>query len=297
MDPIRVTITALQASTMDGVLDSVMAALGAAQAHPGTPVVLDLSDVTFVDPYGMASLWALCRYLGGRFARRVTLVLPKSDDLQVYLNRMQFSDQVAPYVRLENRLVLAGVPHTARSSEVLLELTPVKGKEDIVGATQAILERMGVILSQQLQYTQRDVSKFSTVLGELCQNIHDHSEDEGVACVQRYTNRQGEKFVVVGVADLGIGIRASLTKRFPEATNWPHHTAIANALKKDFSRYPDRGLGLYIISQIVGEYRGSLDIRSGDTRLYVRHRARWVQSCDFPGTQVSISLSEKREGA
>ena len=111
--------------------------------------------------------------------------------------------------------------------------------------------------------------------------------------MQRYTSRAGRKFVIIGVADLGIGIRESLGKRFSQAREWPHYRAIANALRKDFSRYPDRGLGLYVISQIVNQYHGSLDIRSGDTSLYVRQRARWVQSCPFPGTQVGISLSEK----
>jgi sensor histidine kinase regulating citrate/malate metabolism len=80
--------------------------------------------------------------------------------------------------------------------------------------------------------------------------------------------------VVVGVADLGIGIRQSLATRYRQAERWSHIQAIVNALQKEYSRHPDRGLGLFMVSQIVGAYQGSLHLRSGDARLYLRHRAR-----------------------
>jgi anti-sigma regulatory factor (Ser/Thr protein kinase) len=248
--------------------------------------------LSFIDPYGMVCLCQFCRHLGNRF-KYAGIVLPDRLDVQAYMARMGFFGHVGGHVSLHNQQVTSDGGRLPASSEVLLELTSVKRQEDVVEVTRVILDRMKVILREQLHYSNGDINKFATVLGEVCHNIHDHSEDEGVVCVQRYTSRDGRKYVVIGVADLGIGIRASLAKRFPDANGWPHHVAIASALRKDFSRYPDRGLGLYIISQIVGQYRGSLDIRSGDTRLSVKQRAGWVQSCPFPGTQVSIRLSQK----
>jgi hypothetical protein len=46
-----------------------------------------------------------------------------------------------------------------------------------------------------------------------------------------------------------------------------------------------------MVSKIVGQYRGSLHLRSGDARLYLRHRARRLAAGLFPGTQLAISLS------
>jgi hypothetical protein len=48
-----------------------------------------------------------------------------------------------------------------------------------------------------------------------------------------------------------------------------------------------------MVSKIVGAYRGSLHIRSGDARLYLRHRARRLAASPFPGTQLAISLSAR----
>jgi signal transduction histidine kinase len=136
------------------------------------------------------------------------------------------------------------------------------------------------------------VSAFATVVAEVCTNIFDHSGDSGVVAAQRYTRKQDKrKYVIIAVADIGIGIRASLAKRFRDATRWTHLQSIVNALQKEYSSRPERGLGLFMVSKIVGKHDGSLHIRSGDARLYLRHRARGIPVGDFPGTQLSISLS------
>ncbi|MDD5584333.1 MAG: hypothetical protein PHV55_04690, partial [Candidatus Omnitrophica bacterium] len=82
-----------------------------------------------------------------------------------------------------------------------------------------------------------------------------------------------------------------LGKRY-DVSSWSHSDAIVQALKKEFSAFPNRGLGLYMVSKITKDYGGALHVRSGDARVYIRYNARGSQTVLFPGTQVSISLSE-----
>jgi hypothetical protein len=172
-------------------------------------------------------------------------------------------------------------------------MTAIKHQPDLIKVTRNILGRIGQILESELQYKERDITAFSSLLSEVCTNIFDHSEDRGVAAAQRYTKKDGTKYAIIAVADFGIGIKASLAKRFREAENWSHLQAMVNALQKEYSRHPERGLGLYMVSKIVGEYRGSLRIRSGDALLYLRYRAQGISSVSFPGTQIALSLSVK----
>jgi len=218
-------------------------------------------------------------------------VLPPTErELQGYLHRMNFAAVTSPLAILEGT---AGGRRASGPSEVLLELTPIEQQADVEQVIRTILGRVRRILEGELGYGERDVTAFSTVLAEACTNICDHSADRGVVAAQRYTQRGGTRYIVVGVADLGIGIRQSLATRYRQAERWSHIQAIVNALHKEYSRHPDRGLGLFMVSKIVGAYQGSLHIRSGDARLYLRHRARRLAASPFPGTQLAITLSAR----
>jgi anti-sigma regulatory factor (Ser/Thr protein kinase) len=218
------------------------------------------------------------------------VILPSDRELHGYLCRMNFPAVTSPNAGLEGTVGGGGA---GGPSDVLLELTPIEQQADVEQVIRHMLGRVRRILESELGYGDRDVTAFCTVLAEACTNICDHSEDRGVVAAQRYTQRGGTRYVVVGVADLGIGIRQSLATRYRSAERWSHIQAIINALQKEYSRHPDRGLGLFMVSRIVGAYRGSLHLRSGDARLYLRHRAQRLAASPFPGTQLAISLSAR----
>lgn len=289
MKVLHADTTVLKANTMDELF-----ALGIeySDGHKGRrrgSITISLEDVEFVDPYGLVSLWVLARYLGKKF-RTVKLVMPRSQVLRSYLQRMNFQiimDQIAETD--EHDSFVRRTP----PSDVLLEMTPIHGHADVVKVTGMILGRIGRILKTELQYDRKDIAQFSSLVSEVCMNIFDHSEDSGMVAAQRYTNSEGKKYVIVAVADLGIGIRRSLSERYPEAMKWTDIEAMINALKKDFSRHPNRGLGLFMVSKLVNDYGGSLDMRTGSARLHIRQRGTGFSTADFPGTQISISLSAR----
>ena len=252
-------------------------------------LTLSLEEVQFIDPYGLVGLWCVLRYLQRRHPA-VAVIPPTDRKLQGYLRRMAFPAGTLPSAALDGD---GGGRGASGPSDVLLELTSTNQQADVEQVLRRMLGRIRRILESELGYGERDVTAFCTVLAEACTNIVDHSEDRGVVAAQRYTQRDGARYVVVGVADLGIGIRQSLATRYRQAERWSHIQAIVNALQKEYSRHPDRGLGLFMVSKIVGAYRGSLHIRSGDARLYLRHRARRLAASPFPGTQLAISLSAR----
>jgi anti-sigma regulatory factor (Ser/Thr protein kinase) len=288
MKDLRVGVPSLTAVTMDAVFAEA-AALGDEPSHRGAELRLSLEDVKFIDPYGLVGLWCVLRYLRRRH-HAVVVIPPTDPELQGYLRRMSFPAVTAPIAVLEGNV---GERGASGPSDVLLELTPIENQADVEQVLRRMLGRIRKILERELGYGERDVTAFCTVLSEACTNICDHSADSGVVAVQRYTQRGGTRYVIVGVADLGIGIRQSLATRYRQAARWSHIQAIVNALQKEYSRHPDRGLGLFMVSKIVGAYRGSLHLRSGDARLYLRHRARRLAASPFPGTQLAISLSAR----
>ena len=262
------------------------------RATPGEDLRVDLRALHFIDPYGLLALCLLARY-GRTIAQRVVLHLPVSYALRTYLGRVRFAEAMDG-VDLIGPTLLINQEREKTESEALLEITRIEERVDVEAVLGKIGQRVETILAEELRYTEVEISQFKNVVAELCHNILDHSDNWGYLTAQRYTDpRSGRKYVVIGVGDLGIGIKKSLSVRY-ESAEWSHGQAIVNSLKKHFSRDTSRGLGLYIVNQICNRYNGSLHIRSGDTRVYIRGQRHWEHvSTHFPGTQIAIALYQR----
>ena len=255
-------------------------------------VAIDLGALRFIDPYGLVSLCLM-----GRYARtvvpRVFYRLPLAVPLRSYLGRVRF-DHALDGIEIEGPALLVDEDREKADSESLLELTRIQAQADVESLLGHIGLRVEVILAEELLYTAVEINQFKNVIAELCHNILDHSMNWGYVTAQRYMDpRLRKKYVVIGVGDLGIGIKKSLAQRH-DVSDWTHGAAIKNSLKQNFSRDDNRGLGLYIVNQICDRYRGSLHMRTGDTRLYIRGRKQSeYPSVHFPGTQVAIALYQR----
>jgi hypothetical protein len=278
----------LSAKGVDGVLQRCEAFCKEARHDAMT---LDLSGLGFVDPYGMAILCLLGRKLSQQFWD-IDCVLPKNPDIESYLTRM------GVFGLLKEGVLLSRKPEMGRApveNESLIEVCEISGRADVETALTRVESRVGSILEIELNYSVKEITWFKNVIAELCHNIVDHSGDRGYLVAQRYTNHKlGRKFAMIAVCDLGIGIRESLATRY-DVSSWSHGKAITNAVKKTFSRDTARGLGLYVVRTICDDCKGSLHIRSGDSRVYFRgNRSRVYPSGNFPGSQVSITLYERQ---
>lgn len=280
------TITQLSDESFEGFL-----------AQVNNSDVIDLSQVTFIDPYGMVGILEAGRLFKQEGNTR-TLKLPESDNVMKYLERMDFFKFAAKFFNIE----CVGddlFDRYSRSSfsDVLLEITPIEKSGDIHFIVGRVKERAHTILEKHLHYDEGAINGFIVALSEVCQNIVEHSENTGFVGIQKYRFQKLEKNVVkIAVMDLGIGFKKSLGERFDIKEDLD---AIDRALFHAVSRYKDegRGHGLAAVRRFTNKWNGKLSIRSGSAKLAVVPEWSWGKKREtnltyFPGAQINIMLPE-----
>jgi anti-sigma regulatory factor (Ser/Thr protein kinase) len=266
--------------------DRLIARLASQQAANEGEITIDLQTAGFIDPYGAACLCLAARQMAQR-QQRLVVVLPSQRRAQATVAQTGLVAALRPYAEVRN---LPG--HELREEHRgTLPLNPIRSRSDV----QTVVAYLVGLAQQRLGFDPGDVLDASKVVSELCNNVVDHSQADGLAVAQIYQDRQGRRYVSLAVADPGIGIRASLAKRHPEATQWRHGEAIERALGGLSSRTSGGGAGLRSIYAVVHRYVGRLVIRSGDERLTVssERQPRTLDGAWFPGTQVGISFSQR----
>jgi anti-sigma regulatory factor (Ser/Thr protein kinase) len=282
--------------------------------------VIDLHDVSFVDPCGMVGLLEIGEFFKTKGIRK-TLYLPQLEDVLKYLERMDFFKFAGEYFGLEfsnppsppfAKVGNSSTPplkkgdiggflgqkyHRSAYSDVLLEITPIEKSDDIHFIVGKVKDRAQSILAKHLHYNDKAINGFIVALSEVCQNIIEHSENKGFVGIQKYHFNSIDKNVVkIAVMDIGIGFRKSLSERFSLKDDYQ---AIDKALFHSASRYADegRGHGLAAVRRFVNQWNGKLSIRSGTARLsiipaWARGKEKELNLAHFPGSQINIMLIE-----
>ena len=288
----------LDESTFERLMQQVKGLNG---VHAGR-ITIDLEHLRFIDPYGMVGLLALARFLRQRSLEPV-LLLPRSDEVMKYLDRMDFSRHAERLCAIDlTTLWPEGEYSRSPHSDVLLEITSITRSEDIHYIVDRVRERAQTILSLNLHYEQAAIDGFVVALSEVCQNIPEHSQDVGYVAIQKYFygRRLGKNLVKIAVMDLGIGFQASLAPKYgAQYAHWSDLMALRLAIFEGASRYddPGRGQGLSAVRRFVERWQGKLMIRSGSARIgltppWEKTAPRQTKFMPFPGTQVSIVLPE-----
>jgi anti-sigma regulatory factor (Ser/Thr protein kinase) len=258
---------------------------------------IDLSGVSFIDPYGMLGLLEIGELCMLEDVKK-TVVLPRSNEVLKYLDRMDFFNHAKRYFSLEHLTEdVTRKYQRSADSDVLLEITPIEKSNDIHFIVGKVRDRAQAILATHLRYDERAVNGFIVALSEVCQNIIEHSENKGFVGIQKYRYQSLNKNIVkIAVMDVGIGFRTSLSGRFKLQSDLE---AIDKALLHGASRYEDegRGHGLAAVRRFVTQWNGKLSIRSGTARLSIL--PKWARGREqerglilFPGSQINIMLPE-----
>ena len=266
-------------------------------AHANASDVTDLSDLSFIDPYGMVGVLEAGRMFTGQGTRK-TLRLPVSDNVLKYLDRMNFFKYAAKYYKIEYEGDdLPERYSRSADSDVLLEITPIEKSNDIHFIVGKVKERAHTILAKHLHYDESAINGFIVALSEVCQNIIEHSDNTGFVGIQKYRFQKLEKNVVkIAVMDLGRGFKNSLGERFDIKDDLE---ALDKAMFHAVSRHDDegRGHGLASVRRFTDKWNGKLSIRSGSAKMAVIPEWSWgkKQETDltyFPGAQINIMLPE-----
>lgn len=259
--------------------------------------IIDLKEITFIDPYGMVGLLEIGKLFVSRGIQK-TLLLPRSEEVLTYLQRMDFFQFAEKYFILEPFNPQSGEKGLRSShSDVLLEITPIEKTDDIHFIVGKVKERAHAILFAHLHYDENAINSFIVALSEICQNIIEHSEYKGLVGIQKYHFQNLNKNVVkIAVMDIGRGFRESLSERFSLKNDLD---AIEKGLLHGASRFADkgRGHGLFAVRRFVKQWDGKLSIRSGTAKLsiipqWARGKAKEHNLTYFPGAQIHIMLPE-----
>jgi len=274
------------------------------------PLLLDLRQVFFIDPYGMCGLVLFINHLPDE-ALPVQLLLPAwpaatqatpptLNDLPAgpvkYLTRMGFWELVEQKLDAKRGQIPICPPWLAERN-VLLDLTVLHSHD----AISVMLRKTGNLL-QNIGYTVPGRGHVLEVLSELCSNVLLHAQTEfgGVAAMQTYRNKEDVRYLVMSIGDAGIGVRRSLASNGTLAQRLQSDAqALGVAVQPGASRFAagGHGGGLPRVLEIARRYGGRVALRSGTGALAyngVDDQRRSFDASPLSGTQLRVTLPESK---
>ena len=258
---------------------------------------LDLSRITFIEPYSMVSLLLLGRnYLRSKGEKLKLINIPIN--IHQYLTRMDFLK--IGIFELEKKLDEKYLLKRSSFSKRVIEVIEIPGKEreSVKAITEIIAlfrRRASFILKHWI--SDKIIDYFVTVIAELCQNIFEHSLDTGYISMQTYSMGR-ENIVRLVISDSGIGIPRSFEKN-TITSGETSAKIIEMAVMTPISSKREFGFGLCQVNTIMQKLCGSFFIRSDNSSVTVIYSKKTKAPTIFlkndlevfSGTQISISLS------
>lgn len=258
---------------------------------------LDLSHVTFIDPYSLLCLLLIGRNYLRLTGSKLTLHRIPSQILQ-YMARMDFFAH--NIFDCEETLDKHKQLRRSMASSRLLEVIEIPGKEKesvkvIAKVITTFRKRALVILKHWLTLTMVDY--LVTVISEICQNIFEHSLDSGFIAIQSYMYLN-ERIFRIAIVDSGIGIPGTF-EYMSEIKTMSNAKLLQTVLTTPLSSKRRYGYGLCQVNAIMEQLKGSIFLRSENAYISVLHHRRSSRGSyiflkddcpSFPGTQFSITL-------
>lgn len=243
-------------------------------------IEIDLSRLVSISPAGLALLTAaLQRVLNLRPEPSCTIVTPRHPGVRTYLQRMNLLRSLPGFSEIKEDF--------ERHDELGFRGCRMFAGEDYAPTALEMIEAM----TERCTMDDVATSAVRVCLDEIAENVGHHSEAAvGFAAAQGW-RRSSE--LEIAIVDLGIGIRASLTKNPEYSSVTEDADAIETALQPRVTATPERnsGIGLFITRMLLKANGGSMIVRSGFGALHGGVVDR-VESKDvyLPGTLVAIRV-------
>lgn len=259
-------------------------------------VVFDLSEVEFIDPFGMISIIGACRHLYNHSNVSSKIILPNGQAGRYMYNAgFDSLEKLDAFIEVKKPGFVFDWFKVEKESGG--QLTFFEREGDIRKITQEVEQWMS-----DHGFNEAQRFSISTFISEMVQNVCQHSNtpQNGVLCRQRYMNKQGKSFLSWAIGDAGVGIRQSLLNaNVPGIHNMSDSDAIQEVLKGRSSIQDDitRGNGFPNLFKEAQERRATLFIHSNsgvygwNTRMNSQKKMVWDKS-PISGTTVSFSLEE-----
>lgn len=249
-------------------------------------VVLDMSAIRWIAPYGAIVLLESCRHIAQHTGNMVCLIRLRHE-IHAYLRRLCFFERVAPYAYTSDLFDPADDLGRGIESSNVLEFFGLESSNDVLAAVSHARR----ILRYWLDGSSANMGQIVSLISEACSNAVDHSRDAGMLTIQKY-ERNNRNDVLLAIGDLGQGIRKSLSR--VHGDNLGTDAAYIKRAFEGLSARPEGrgGLGLGAIRRIATASGGSVLIRSGTGRVIVQTSGIYLRDglVFFPGTQIGITF-------
>lgn len=272
----------LKLSNTHELVERFAPAVDACHNQPTVEITLDMSDLSFVTPTGLATLTAAMVYIARSGCLEQSHVVRPKAQVDGYLTRMGFYESL----QLSAKYPWSKRDSTGRFREVIEVTSEEMGRE--------VTNDLVAILQQQATLSQQTVGAVSYTLSELIDNVFHHAQSpvNAIVCAQTYPAFQRIELAIV---DCGRGIRLSLQDnialrgRFTTAAE-----AISLAVQPKITGNPARnaGEGLFFLTELMKQYKGGMRIYSEDG-LFRITKGQVTLCSDMPywqGTIVSLRL-------
>ncbi|MGI8667774.1 MAG: hypothetical protein ACR2N4_17395 [Jatrophihabitans sp.] len=236
--------------------------------HGGRVQVMDLSDVSWLDPVHLVGIAATAHRAAGQGSRlRLTGL---GADQAGYAARMHLG-QVIEQFGGEHELP---VVRERDLHDRLLEVCPLRTRDDLRGLTELVFNR---VAGQDGEMARA----LYVALAEVGSNVCDHSQSIGFMAAQTIPEQQLLRFAV---ADSGVGILSTLAGRGAGDDRTAIEMALAGTSR---NRAPGHGTGLpTTVEKVVRSLGGEMLLASGRAATTANARGWTHRSLGFrlPGT-------------
>ncbi len=176
---------------------------------------------------------------------------------------------------------------------LLIEVTELRSSTDL----PALLDQIVAVLRHRLRYKKRDAFDVAKAVSEMAQNAFDHNDGTGGFLAMQVFGSGSSRFLEIGVADCGNGLRATLRHNPAYAAIRTDKQAIHYATQLGISEFTasdsTRGAGLYHLLQIAYRHGGTVQIRTGNAKARSRADRQHAWMFDvppMPGVQLVLLL-------
>ena len=260
-------------------VDEICAAVDTTVGKP----VIDLSEIDFVEPYGLVYLGMFIRYHSGG-GKLFEVVPPRSDQVKRYLKSQQFLESYG-----------ISLPGDFGGTETqMAQFTSLRGMIDIKNS-QYIAEEVGEMVGEVLEKNKVVIkgSLVTEIVVELVDNFSLHSDEHMAACAMQLYPALGRLDFAIG--DCGVGIRQSLIRnpKYKDLADTPHQEVAVKALEFGVSGR-EGGTGFGTIQENLSKLEGRMFLSTGDGWVHVGGDQDDIQfgtmNNFLTGVQIEVSI-------
>lgn len=247
-------------------------------------VTIECGEVTFFQPMGLTLLAAIMYHLSRDSGRNVYFSPPSNVGVYHYLETQDlfkefiFEGMIASKVAVSQRSTGIGLKRLESFDGTYIEQIPVWLKRNSHMPPEAISDVI------------------NATIPEIINNVFDHSQSP-IGCYVTAQAYPVKKTLILSALDLGVGFLRTLQPQYPSLKH--DSEAIELAVQQGItakSKPYNAGAGLDVLSGLLKEYGGSLEIISRDGRWKQDKTSKCTKHTlpfQFPGTCINLEFDDQ----